>query len=198
MPTFPIMNPKQLTMDLLRYLKQASLHLKRIEKQQNILHEKFANDSRTNLMRKNHYSSSNASAGGGSSSSLQRRPVESKTKNTFDEVLNAYNRSKTRKKLENNAISLEQEQSRNDLLPGQQEETRHTFSENRTEFEENITMVLRALVAVMKSNAEVEIQCIGFFQILFGFLSDNLLKEVTIMLFFRRKKKRTKCVMFYL
>lgn len=185
MPTFPIMKPKQLTLDLLRYLKQASLHLKKIEKQQNILHENIASDSRNNLMRKNHHSSSNASGGGvGGSSGFQRQPIESRTESTFDEVLNAYNRSKTRKKLENNAISLEQEQLQNDSTGQDGGETIHTFSENRTEFEENITMVLKALVAVMKSNTEVEIQCIGNFAILFGFLSDNLLKEVIVLLSF--------------
>lgn len=175
MPTFPIMNPKQFTLDLLEYLKQAFNHLMMMEKCQNKLLSSINNNNGDKLKR-NKLQTGNHSSSSTSSSINDYRPVkDSKIESTFDEVLNAYNRSKTRKMLENNTL-LEQQQ----LLSLQ--EITYTFSEDRIILEQNITMVLKALVAIMKSNTEVEIQCIGHFQMLFGFLSDNILKEVNCII----------------
>lgn len=155
MPTFPIMNPKQFTLDLLSYLKQAYSHLRS--------HLKSQHPQQQQQQQQNHISST-----------FNQRNL-TKHPNTFDEVLNAYNRSKSRKKLENDAVT-EQQQQLNYLM--ETDARVYQFSDDRSELENNITMVLKALVAVMKSNAGVEIQCIGNFEMIFGFLSDNLLKEV--------------------
>jgi len=88
---------------------------------------------------------------------------------TFDDVLNAYNRSKSRKKLETDAQAEQQ-------LSLQQ--CKYDFaSDNQLEL--HITMVLRALIAVIKTNAEVEIQCIGNFDMIFGFLANNIFADVS-------------------
>lgn len=92
----------------------------------------------------------------------------SKPGTTFDEVLNAYNRSKSRKKLETDAQAeqhLALQQSKYDFASDGQ-------------LELHITMVLKALIAVIKSNAEVEIQCIGNFDMIFGFLANNIFTDV--------------------
>lgn len=83
---------------------------------------------------------------------LQKRPSD------FDGVLNEYNRSKARTALERTAST---------------DTTQYNFESDENAVE-HIVMVLKSLIAVIKSNANVEIQCIGHFEMLFGFLSTKL------------------------
>lgn len=177
MPTFPITNPKQFIIDLLEYLKQAyhfltannSTGSKSIITPATNLSNKLGQDGiLTPTLAPNH------------PQLQQQQPV--KTGKTFDEVLNAYNRSKIRNKIEANAL-LEQQQM--------QQQYRYDFA-NDAALQEHVIMVLRALMAVIKCNAEVEIQCIGNFDMIFGFLAYNLFKDVSFsyICFFLSKFKR--------
>ncbi len=86
----------------------------------------------------------------------QQRPSD------FDGVLNEYQRSKARTQLERVASS----------------DTIQYDFELDANAVEHIVMVLRSLISVIKSNANVEIQCIGHFEMLFGFLSTKLSEKV--------------------
>lgn len=88
----------------------------------------------------------------------QKRPSD------FDGVLNEYNRSKARTQLER-AVSTDT--------------VKYDF-ESDANAVEHIVMVLKSLISVIKSNANVEIQCIGHFEMLFGFLSTKLTEKVRI------------------
>lgn len=160
MPTFPIAKPKQFIMDLLEYLKQAyhylttsnSTGVKIVTTPTSIVLNSIGQDGiLTPTLAPNH---------------PQLQPA--KTGKTFDEVLNAYNRSKIRNKIEASAL-LEQQQM--------QQQYRYDFA-NDVALQEHVIMVLQALMAVIKCNAEVEIQCIGSFNMIFGFLAHNLFNEV--------------------
>lgn len=82
----------------------------------------------------------------------QQRPSD------FDGVLNEYNRSKARTQLERTTST--------DTI-----QYNFELDENAVD---HIVMVLKSLISVIKSNANVEIQCIGHFEMLFGFLSTKL------------------------
>ncbi|XP_055697619.1 dnaJ homolog subfamily C member 13 isoform X2 [Phlebotomus papatasi] len=75
----------------------------------------------------------------------------------IDGVLTEYAKSRTKK-----SLAEEHQQS-----------AKYDFAANPNALE-HIVMVLKALIAVIKSNPNVEIQCIGHFDMLFGFLSKNL------------------------
>lgn len=75
-------------------------------------------------------------------------------------VLNEYNRSKFLNQLEKTESS-----------------EKYDFNGNPKAVE-HIIMVLKALISVIKSNENVEIQCIGHFEMLFGFLSTNFCDKV--------------------
>lgn len=161
MPTFPIVNPKQFTLDLLEYLKQA-YHYMTNAKRSNTIHAYSQPISPT----------LNATSDGILKPTLapnHPQLKQQKAGTTFDEVLNAYNRSKTRKKLETEAL-MEQQQI--------QTQYKYDFI-NDPNVEQHIIMVLKALIAVIKANHEVEIQCIGNFSMIFGFLANNLFAEVS-------------------
>ncbi|KAI9580597.1 hypothetical protein GQX74_011267 [Glossina fuscipes] len=159
MPSFPIVDPKQFTMDLLLYLKQAYQFIT-LRKTQTIM-----------------YTESRSGGGDGilkptlAANHPQFRQVQQKQEfnsgSTFDEVLNAYNRSKSRKKSENDTIM--------DQRPIQPQ-CIHDFL-NSQNVEKHVIMVLKALIAVIKANAEVEVKCIGSFDMIFAFLSTNVFKE---------------------
>ncbi|KAM7345045.1 receptor mediated endocytosis 8 isoform 2-T2 [Cochliomyia hominivorax] len=158
MPTFPIVNPKQFTIDLLEYLKQAYHYLVKVKN--------------SNTISNSHPVSPTLSGTGDGILKPTLAPnhpqlKQHKTGNTFDEVLNAYNRSKTRKKLESEALMEQQ------LI---QSQYKYDFV-NDQQVEQHIIMVLKSLIAVIKANHEVEIQCIGNFDMIFGFLANNLFVE---------------------
>ncbi|XP_032585427.1 dnaJ homolog subfamily C member 13 isoform X2 [Drosophila mojavensis] len=163
MPTYPIAQPKQFIMDLLEYLKYAYQYLQFKQLPPPAAAAAPAAGPRmgsdgilTPTLAPNH-----------PQLQQQQQQMEAKTGGTFDEVLTAYNRSKSRKKLETDAqverqLSLQQAQ--------------YDYA-NDSQLELHITMVLRALIAVIKANAEVEIQCIGNFDMIFGFLANNIFAD---------------------
>lgn len=165
MPTYPIAQPKQFIMDLLEYLKYAYQYLQFKQlpppaaAAAPTAGPRMGSDGiLTPTLAPNH-----------PQLQQQQQQMEAKTGGTFDEVLTAYNRSKSRKKLETDAqverqLSLQQAQ--------------YDYA-NDSQLELHITMVLRALIAVIKANAEVEIQCIGNFDMIFGFLANNIFADVS-------------------
>ncbi|XP_062135863.1 dnaJ homolog subfamily C member 13 isoform X2 [Drosophila sulfurigaster albostrigata] len=160
MPTFPIVQPKQFIMDLLEYLKHAY---------------QFLNQKKTRQLRPPPAAAPKMGSDGILTPTLapnhpqlkQQQQSDGKAGSTFDDVLNAYNRSKSRKKLETDAQAEQQ-------LSLQQ--CKYDFATDN-QLELHITMVLRALIAVIKTNAEVEIQCIGNFDMIFGFLANNIFAD---------------------
>ncbi|KAG4066888.1 hypothetical protein HA402_008990 [Bradysia odoriphaga] len=86
----------------------------------------------------------------------QQRPSD------FDGVLNEYNRSKARTQLERTASS---------------DTIQYNFESNGNAVE-HIVKVLKSLISVITSNGNVEIQCIGHFEMLFGFLSTKLSERI--------------------
>lgn len=168
MPTFPIAQPKQFIMDLLEYLKHAYEFLQHKSTRQGSapaptpsVAPKMGSDGiLTPTLAPNHPQLMQQQQ--------QQAPV--RRGSTFDDVLNAYNRSKSRKKLETDAEQehqLSMQQAKYDYAADGQ-------------LELHITMVLRALIAVIKTNAEVEIQCIGNFDMIFGFLANNIFPDVRV------------------
>lgn len=161
MPTFPIVNPKQFTLDLLEYLKQAYNYMLNTKNNKTIAYSEPVSPTLSTsgdgilkpTLAPNH----------------PQLKLQHKTGTTFDEVLNAYNRSKIRKKLETEAM-LEQQHI--------QSQYKYDFA-NDNQVEQHIIMVLKALIAVIKANHEVEIQCIGSFDMIFGFLANNLFVDVS-------------------
>ncbi|SPP75614.1 blast:DnaJ homolog subfamily C member 13 [Drosophila guanche] len=163
MPTHPIAQPKLFIMDLLEYLKHAYqfLQCKRnptaaAATVAPAAAPKMGSDGiLTPTLAPNH------------PQLQQQQQATANPGSTFDDVLNAYNRSKSRKKLETDAQTeqkLALQQSKYDFA-----------SDGKLEM--HITMVLRALIAVIKANAEVEIQCIGNFDMIFGFLANNIFSD---------------------
>lgn len=167
MPTFPIQNAKSFVIDLLDFLKQGYQYF--------ILKRKFQKHIISTSVSAQTYAKSPATPlpqilqptladnhpqrQMHSGKPTKSGPLQPKT--TIDGVLNEYNRSKVKSKLERNVSETS--------VTGH----RYDFETNANAVE-HIIQVLRALIAVMKSNASVEIQCIGHFEMLFGFLSANL------------------------
>ncbi|KAL5285788.1 DNAJC13 family protein [Megaselia abdita] len=94
-----------------------------------------------------------------------KTPIENSK--TLDEVLNAYNRAKIRSKIEISEQFNNEEQVKN---------YKYNFVDSVTT-ENQIVMVLRALISVIKSNAECEKQCIGHFNTIFGFLTHGYFNQ---------------------
>uniref|UniRef100_A0A1A9X3H4 J domain-containing protein n=1 Tax=Glossina brevipalpis TaxID=37001 RepID=A0A1A9X3H4_9MUSC len=162
MPTFPIVNPKQFTIDLLSYLKQA-YHFITLSKSQSILYNEAQSGGGDGILKPT------LAANHPQFKQLQHQQQQQDftSGSTFDEVLNAYNRSKTRKKMENDSIA-DQLQIQSQCI--------YDFVNNQN-IEKHIIMVLKALISVIKANAEVEVKCIGNFDMIFAFLGNNLFKE---------------------
>ncbi|TMW39609.1 hypothetical protein DOY81_015312 [Sarcophaga bullata] len=101
MPTFPIVNPKQFTLDLLEYLKQAYNYMLNVKNAKTIAYSEPVSPTLS--------SSGDGILKPTLAPNHPQLKLQHKTGTTFDEVLNAYNRSKTRKKIETEAM-LEQQQ----------------------------------------------------------------------------------------
>ncbi|XP_055920872.1 dnaJ homolog subfamily C member 13 isoform X1 [Eupeodes corollae] len=153
MPTYPIVNPKSFIIDLLEYLKQTY---------------KFLTASKN----KNNPQVITTTLDGILQPTLapNHPQLQDKKGTTIDDVLNAYNRSKNRKKIE--TINSIDEQARNKY--------KYSFEEDQN-IEAHTIMVLRALISVIKTNAEVDIQCIGHFDMIFGFLANNIFSDNTLV-----------------
>lgn len=89
-------------------------------------------------------------------------PVKDNQQN-LDNILNDYNRSKIKNQLEKNEN-------------GSAKISYDFASDNK--FIEHLIMTLNSLISVIKLNPNVELQCIGNFDILFGFLSTNVKDQV--------------------
>lgn len=90
-------------------------------------------------------------------------PVKADQKN-LDKVLNDYNRSKIKNQLE-----------KSDNESGKID---YDFA-NDQKFVEHLIMTLNSLISVIKLNPNVELQCIGNFDVLFGLLNSNAKEQVT-------------------
>ena len=86
---------------------------------------------------------------------------QSLKRESIDGVLNEYNRSKALSQLEKSCFESNPSATYDSLSKG-------------GDLIENTISVLKALISVIKSNPNVEIQCIGHFEMLFGFVSTNL------------------------
>lgn len=150
MPTFPIENPKSLVIDLLEYLNQGYKHLTSKKPTVNHVNKNIMN-----------------SAGGILIPTLAHNHPQRQMKvpeKNIDGVLNEYNRSK---------------------MINQLEKTNENSNHIKYDFEwdvdktvDNIIMAMKALTDVIKANPNIEIQCIGHFEMLFGFLSSSLCEKV--------------------
>lgn len=147
MPTFPITNPTAFVIDLLDFLKQGYLYLT----------SKWSENNKSGsidgilkpTLASNH-------------PQRHQKPIAPKREG-IDGLLTEYNRSKARNQLEKTAM-----------------DTNDTGATSKCDFVtkcgdpiENIISVLKALISVIKSNPNVELQCIGHFEMLFGFVSTN-------------------------
>lgn len=149
MPTFPIQNPKSFVIDLLEYLKQGYQYL--IARKANQKHIIASGQILQPTLAANH-------------PQRLKQQQSSQRPSDFDGVLNEYNRSKARTQLERTASSDTNTIQYNFELDS------HAV--------DHIVMVLKSLISVIKANANVEIQCIGHFEMLFGFLSTKLSEKV--------------------
>lgn len=146
MPTFAINNPISFVIDLLEYLKQGYSYLISSNNKQAQANNNCSVDGiLMPTLASNH---------------PQRQKSNSTTKRgDIDNVLSDYNRSKARNQLE---------------------KTVSDSVSNKCDFNiengnpiDNIISVLKALISVIKSNPNVELQCIGHFDMLFALVSTN-------------------------
>lgn len=93
-------------------------------------------------------------------------PVKADQKN-LDKVLNDYNRSKIKNVLEKN----ENGSGKID----------YDFASDQ-KFVEHLIMTLNSLISVIKLNPNVELQCIGNFDVLFGLLNSNAKEQVKLVM----------------
>lgn len=89
-------------------------------------------------------------------------PVKAEQKN-LDKVLNDYNRSKMKNQLEKNENGTAK--------------INYDFASDQ-KFVEHLIMTLNSLISVIKLNPNVELQCIGNFDVLFGLLNVNVKEQV--------------------
>uniref|UniRef100_A0A182WKY9 J domain-containing protein n=1 Tax=Anopheles minimus TaxID=112268 RepID=A0A182WKY9_9DIPT len=162
MPTFTITNPKSFVIDLLEFLKQGYTHL----------HGTMVPNSSANSTPA--AAAANQTGPGGilvptkAWKPMVPPPPAKRTAGVqspatvpgsdISAVLSEYARSKQRNQLERSSGSLEAH--------------RYDFSSNPHAVK-HMLMALQALISVIKSNTNVEIQCIGHFEMLFGLLSTS-------------------------
>lgn len=92
-------------------------------------------------------------------------PQRPKRASRDDSLLTEYTRSKARNQLEKSASNTN---------PPNSAASKLEFAACPGDPIENIVSALKALISVIKSNPNVELQCIGHFEMLFGFVSTNL------------------------
>lgn len=90
----------------------------------------------------------------------QRTKPNVQNKDGFDNVLTEYNRSKARNQLEKSASDAET--------------SKCDFNTESGDPIDNIISVLIALINVINSNPNAELNCIGHFEMLFGLMSANI------------------------
>ncbi|XP_055532841.1 dnaJ homolog subfamily C member 13 isoform X1 [Wyeomyia smithii] len=177
MPSFPIANPKSFVMDLLEFLKQAFNYLtaknirpipppasvNNVNSQGILIPTKTwkplvptktsSNPVNSNVINNNN--NNNINNHRSTANQLQKQQ-------DISAVLSEYSRAKQRSQLARTDPSTSDESSK-----------LYDFASNPNAIN-HIVMALKALIAVIKSNSNVEIQCIGHFEMLFGFLSSSL------------------------
>ncbi|XP_055606556.1 dnaJ homolog subfamily C member 13 isoform X2 [Uranotaenia lowii] len=156
MPTFPIANPKTFVIDLLEFLKQAFNHL--TAQVSNTIPSPSGNltNSQGILIPTKAWKPLVPAKNGNGSNNNNNNAAGQSNVNT---VLSEYNRAKQRSQL---------------AKPDQETSSKiYDFTSDANAIN-HIVMVFKALISVIKSNSNVEIQCIGHFEMLFGFLSSNL------------------------
>jgi DnaJ homolog subfamily C member 13 len=89
-------------------------------------------------------------------------PAKANQKN-LDNILNDYNKSKIKKQLENTENGSAK--------------ISYDFASDQ-KFVDHLMMTLNSLISVIKLNPNVELQCIGNFDVLFGFLSTHVKEQV--------------------
>lgn len=143
MPTFAITNPIPFVIDLLEYLKQGYSYLTSTKSANT--RAGSVDEILTPTLASNH--------------PQRQRLGGTGSQDGFNNVLSEYNRSKARSQLE---------KSVSDTVANKCD-----FSSQNGDPLDNIISVLKALASVIKSNPNVELQCIGHFDILFGLVSTN-------------------------
>jgi DnaJ homolog subfamily C member 13 len=149
MPTFPIQNAKLFVLDLLEYLKQAHVYLN-AKKQVINQHAPLSVHGSPQKV-------------GMLPKPLIPTPVKPANQKNIENILNDYNRSKIKHQLERNENGTTK--------------INYDFGSDK-KFIEHLIMTLNSLISVIKLNPNVELQCIGNFDILFGFLNNSVVEQV--------------------
>lgn len=155
MPTFPIQNPKLFVLDLLEYLKQAHMYL--AGKQQ--------------IQQRGVINTNSPQKIGQLPKPLIPTPVKLNDTNqqkNLDNILNDYNRSKIKHQLEKNENGTAK--------------INYDFASDQ-KFIDHLIMTFNSLISVIKLNPNVELQCIGNLDILFGFLNTNIKEQVSYQIY---------------
>lgn len=155
MPTFEIQNPKQFVMDLLEYLDQGYKYLVKQKtggaqpEPPKILKPKPAQMPVLSGGLLVPLQPTKVGGGGGPGPGTDQ----------ISSVLSDYAKSRTKVKIEDG--------------PTNGSRVLINFDEDPNAVQ-HIVMVLQSLISVIKASPNVEVQCIGHFEMLFGFLSTNL------------------------
>lgn len=157
MPTFPIINCKSFVIDLLDYLKQGYQYLC-----------KQRTSSINNTITSGHGQILQPTLASNHPQFQKQQQQQQRNKKGFEGVLSEYNRSRERSNKLKSVVSIDSIVTVYDF-------------ETNTNAVGHIIMVLRSFISVIKSNANVEIQCIGHFEMLFGFLSTSLCDQDRII-----------------
>ncbi|XP_050073180.1 dnaJ homolog subfamily C member 13 [Anopheles maculipalpis] len=161
MPTYTITNPKSFVIDLLEFLKQGYNHLHGAP----VAPSPSANPPLPTtggiLVPTKAWKPMVAQPPASKRSVGIQSPATTPGNSDISAVLSEYARSKQRNQLECLAGSMESGSSQ-----------RYHFANNPHAIK-HLLMALQALISVIKSNTNVEIQCIGYFEMLFGLLSTN-------------------------
>lgn len=174
MPTFQIQNPKMFVLDLLEYLKQAHIYLNG---------KAIINNNTNNQQQQQQplFNQTSPQKIGMLAKPLIPTPVKAnqhQSQKNIDNILNDYNRSKIKHQLEKNENGTAK--------------INYDFASDQ-KFVEHLIMTLNSLISVIKLNPNVELQCIGNLDILFGFLNTNIKEQVCkilslLYLFYLKKK----------
>ena len=93
---------------------------------------------------------------------MQKPLIPARVEKTTDNILNDYNRSKIKNQLEKTTKTS----------------SVYDFAGD-AKFVEHLVMTLHSLISVIKQNQNVELQCFGHFEVLFGLLATNSTENVS-------------------
>uniref|UniRef100_A0A182PLV2 J domain-containing protein n=1 Tax=Anopheles epiroticus TaxID=199890 RepID=A0A182PLV2_9DIPT len=158
MPTFTITNPKTFVIDLLEFLKQGYNHLHGVTNPGTSATPTPVPTTQGGILVPTKAWKPMVPPPPSKRSAGLQSPAATPSSD-ISAVLSEYARSKQRNQLERSAGSVEAAQ-------------RYDFT-NNPHAVRHMMMALQALISVIKSNTNVEIQCIGHFEMLFGLLSTS-------------------------